>query len=240
MRLVVYDGYHTDWVKALSPCLCLREASPSHIQARKLTDCRPQRTPIPQFLACDILCNDPAVDVGGRAHGRPCRFASDGTADHSTVSGSVDVRVVGLSRLVGQKRPLHHLQSCVVQECRIGPDSGTKDYQIRLISLSVCQNLPDFAIVTLQSGDTDTSHNWDTGICQLSLYVRSKLFVKSGQHMGSHIQDNGLHPAFCQVFCNFQADIASSYHHSPFDIAYGNQIPQRDGVFRGAHKKHIF
>ena len=33
---------------------------------------------------------------------------------------------------------------------------------------------------------------------------------------------------------------ASSYHHSPFDIAYGNQIPQRDGVFRGAHKKHIF
>ena len=239
VRLVVHDGDHTHRVEALVFGLSLGEAGTADVETGQLAHSGAQRAAIGASLAGDILSNHAAFDVGRGAHGRPCSLAGDGVAHHGAVAHGVDVGIVGLSQLVGEQGALEHLQTSVLQEGGVGTDTGAEHHQVTLIAALVGEHFLDLAVFTFQAGDLDAGGDGDPGVSQLALDVGGKFWVKAGEHMGRHIQHEGLYTPSTEVLGDFQADVAGAHHHGLLDGAAVHQGSQIIGVLGRAHEKDV-
>ena len=238
MSLVIGHSQSGDHIIAGSFSLRFCQTGTSAVQTRQLHHTCSQNTRIGFVFTCKDLGQCSSFHISGGSHGRPFLGACHAIGYESAVTGSIDIRQIGLQLCIYFNRSLEHIQTGIFEEICVRTDTCRADQKLTGKCACAGTHTAD-SLCAQNSLCLGTGDHTDTFISQMFLYVICHFSVQNlRKHLRSKI-DHGNGDTFClQILSSFQTDKSGADHNGLFHMVFFYIRTDSYSIIRGTHFKY--
>ena len=239
MCLIVSNTGNGDHIVACFFSLCLGQTGTACVQTfSQLHNAGAQAAAVGNSFAGQVLGQQTAGDIGGRAHGGPLTLTGQTVEYLSAVANSVNIVQIGALELIHHNGATVQLNAGVGKPCGSGTDANCQNNSF---AVEVANGGADTGcLVAAQNlGEACAGDNTDALCLQLLTDVVGHLSVEQvGHNLRSHVNYSNLQTLGQQVLCNLQTNEAAADNNCVAALVLVHISAQADGVIRSTHGEY--
>ena len=239
MCLIVSNTGNGDHIVACFFSLCLGQTGTACVQTfSQLHNAGAQAAAVGNRFAGQVLGQQTAGDIGGRAHGGPLTLTGQTVEYLSAVANSVNIVQIGALELIHHNGATVQLNAGVGKPCGSGTDANCQNNSF---AVEVANGGADTGcLVAAQNlGEACAGDNTDALCLQLLTDVVGHLSVEQvGHNLRSHVNYSNLQTLGQQVLCNLQTNEAAADNNCVAALVLVHISAQADGVIRSTHGEY--